>query len=101
MCDANGAPCLFPFTYLGVEYTECTTANANEAWCYTDLSNHWGNCDCSGKLRGHGIDLHVSAICASHSCNHSLMNSRASLISLILCYGDYGSGPSNNYGGSR
>jgi len=44
---AEGAQCVFPFVYNGVTYNECTTANHDQAWCYTDLAKkQWGNCDC-------------------------------------------------------
>eukprot|EP00873_Tetraselmis_striata_P024741 jgi/Tetstr1/445005/TSEL_032813.t1 len=40
-----GAPCAFPFRYDGVEYTRCTAAGHDQAWCYT-ASGAWGNCGC-------------------------------------------------------
>ena len=39
----TGESCRFPFTYRGVEYTECTpVANNGIPWCYT--SSGFGNC---------------------------------------------------------
>ena len=47
-------PCVFPFTFSGVTYTECTKANFDHLWCSTKvddngnfIQNHWGNCDIS------------------------------------------------------
>ena len=35
----EGTPCAFPFTYDGVEYTACTTANNNGVpWCAGEAS---------------------------------------------------------------
>merc|ERR1719253_63732 len=48
--DAGGAPCLFPFTYNGKEYTECTTIDSGDRglpWCFTDPRNKWGTCTCT------------------------------------------------------
>jgi len=48
-----GKPCIFPFTYLGKEYHECTTYNAPDKrpWCSTEVdeigmhqSNTYGVC---------------------------------------------------------
>ena len=45
-----GTLCMFPFTYEGTEYNDCTTANHNGVrWCYTALTKpngayRWGNC---------------------------------------------------------
>jgi len=72
-CDATGkpqAPCLFPFTYLGVEHKECISFSpfglTKRPWCYTDTEKNraamewnpgmetvqtkpseWGFCDCT------------------------------------------------------
>ncbi len=48
-----GDNCSFPFTYKGVEYSSCTTVEAENAWCYT-VSNAgpnspWGTCTPCGK----------------------------------------------------
>merc|ERR1712111_30942 len=46
-------PCIFPFTYRGLEYNTCTTDNSETStpWCATAVSgnveviiNNWGNC---------------------------------------------------------
>uniref|UniRef100_F6TGD6 C-type mannose receptor 2 n=1 Tax=Ciona intestinalis TaxID=7719 RepID=F6TGD6_CIOIN len=48
--NAGGDPCLFPFTFMGVSYSDCTTAGRsdNQKWCAT-TSNYakdfiWGIC---------------------------------------------------------
>uniref|UniRef100_H2YKL9 C-type lectin domain-containing protein n=1 Tax=Ciona savignyi TaxID=51511 RepID=H2YKL9_CIOSA len=48
--NAGGDPCLFPFTFMGVSYSTCTTAGRsdNQKWCAT-TSNYakdfiWGIC---------------------------------------------------------
>ena len=48
--SANGAPCVFPFTYKGTTYTKCTSVDHSQAWCRTSkkYANQWGNCDCGG-----------------------------------------------------
>jgi hypothetical protein len=45
----EGSTCVFPFTYNGVQYYQCTTAdNGNTPWCSLDstYSSRWGNCVC-------------------------------------------------------
>ena len=46
-----GAPCVFPFTYNGVTYTDCTSVDDGQAWCSTatdddgnHINNFWGYC---------------------------------------------------------
>ena len=53
--NAGGDPCLFPFTFMGVSYTECTTAGRSDnlKWCAT-TSNYakdfiWGICPEPGE----------------------------------------------------
>merc|ERR1719253_1558702 len=49
--NADGAPCMFPFTYKGVQYNECTSTDSgdqNKPWCWTDAaSTKWGSCECT------------------------------------------------------
>ncbi len=45
----EGSICVFPFTYRGTIYTECTTQNNGDVpWCYTtsspQIDHIWGNC---------------------------------------------------------
>ena len=56
-CEAK---CAFPFTYQGIEYTECTTVGLQyrnfRPWCMTNAANRqtWVNCNCTsmdGKPR--------------------------------------------------
>lgn len=46
--NANGAMCVFPFTYLEVTYYECTAQNNPDPWCATTADytrdKQWGNC---------------------------------------------------------
>jgi len=41
-----GQCCSIPFTYKGVKYASCTTANHNRLWCSLDATykGKWGNC---------------------------------------------------------
>lgn len=56
VCDTrkttNGGCCVFPFTYRGEDYFECTTKHLGVEWCatiadYDKNSNKWG--ECAGK----------------------------------------------------
>ena len=47
----EGTACVFPFTYDGVEYYQCTYKNSPTPWCATKLDpngtvivNNWGDC---------------------------------------------------------
>ncbi|XP_069049443.1 protein sel-1 homolog 1 isoform X2 [Lepisosteus oculatus] len=48
---ADGEPCLFPFLFLGKEYSECTTEGRGDGrlWCATtydyDRDKRWGFCE--------------------------------------------------------
>ena len=49
----TGLDCVFPFSYKGIEYSACTTAdNTGLPWCSTSLDHRgqyingrWGNCN--------------------------------------------------------
>lgn len=52
LCTAKGKPCLFPFTYLGTQFTGCTLESDNKPWCATEIDKtnggevvEWGYCD--------------------------------------------------------
>jgi len=52
----TGDKCVFPFTYKGVEYYQCTYADSPTPWCATQVdnagivvTNRWGDCD-TGSL---------------------------------------------------
>ena len=42
----SGKYCSIPFTYKGVTYYSCTTADHNKPWCSLDLvyKGNWGDC---------------------------------------------------------
>ena len=44
----KGVCCVFPFTYKGKKYFNCTTKSHNREWCATtknyDKDGAWGNC---------------------------------------------------------
>lgn len=51
----TGDPCVFPFTYKGVDYLECTYQDSPTPWCATMvdfsgkvITNRWGDCDTTG-----------------------------------------------------
>ena len=54
----NGLPCVFPFTYDNVTYTECTSVVRGRPWCSTDDGRGWGFCQdvrlVSGRTLGEG-----------------------------------------------
>jgi len=48
--DAGGAPCQFPFSYKGTQYSACTTKDSGDRglpWCYTTKAGKWGTCTCT------------------------------------------------------
>ncbi|XP_020904503.1 72 kDa type IV collagenase [Exaiptasia diaphana] len=51
--NANGANCVFPFTYNKKTYTNCININHPYKWCSTtsnyDKDKKWGNCIPKGK----------------------------------------------------
>ncbi|MEQ2212608.1 hypothetical protein XENOCAPTIV_002311 [Xenoophorus captivus] len=56
--NAAGAPCVFPFTFLGKEYDSCTTEGRNDGyrWCATtrnfDVDKKFGFCPSRGSKTG-------------------------------------------------
>lgn len=53
--NGNGAPCKFPFTFLGEKYDGCTTQGRDDGyrWCATtenyDTDKSYGFCPETGK----------------------------------------------------
>merc|ERR1712244_158593 len=51
-CETTtGSTCVFPFTYKGVSYSQCTYADSSLPWCATAtdssgavVTNNWGDC---------------------------------------------------------
>lgn len=70
--ETDNGECVFPFTYQGVEYIDCTTAGHDQPWCYTDSSNtSWGNCKPYSDIYSN-INASKERICsdsATHVCN--------------------------------
>ena len=59
MCRGSETPCAFPFSYVGVQYNECSAVGIQYSgfrlWCATKpgpFSTHrqWVLCNCSGKF---------------------------------------------------
>lgn len=52
--NSEGAPCVFPFTFLGVKHDSCTSAGRGDGkiWCATtasyDEDRKWGFCPDQG-----------------------------------------------------
>ena len=65
----HGKKCVFPFTFKGVTYTDCTKrSNYGVFWCSTKtdregnyLPNYWGNCDIETCLGTYNILFLISA----------------------------------------
>ena len=50
----GGASCVFPFTYRGKSYSQCTTVDRKQSWRATqsgDVGSHnkWGHCICNSS----------------------------------------------------
>nr|1J7M_A Chain A, MATRIX METALLOPROTEINASE 2 [Homo sapiens] len=54
--NSGGAPCVFPFTFLGNKYESCTSAGRSDGkmWCATtanyDDDRKWGFCPDQGWI---------------------------------------------------
>ena len=60
----EGAPCQFPFTHNGVEYTNTCVFQQRRfwyesfSWCYTNLtSGEYGHCDFATECATTGTDV--------------------------------------------
>ena len=60
----NHAPCVFPFIYDGMKFTECTYKGCkhNKVWCATtsnyDKDKKWGHCQTDSDVTADCIDRH-------------------------------------------
>ena len=65
----SNRPCVFPFTFKGKSYNNCTTVDSisGKAWCAVDIQPftevphdglHWG--DCESHCPGAGLTLQIS-----------------------------------------
>ncbi|XP_065829413.1 uncharacterized protein [Oscarella lobularis] len=75
-CEAK---CAFPFTYQGIEYTECTTVGLQyrnfRPWCMTNAANKqtWVNCNCTST----DDTIQVNGTCEMYSGGDVCHSSRA------------------------
>ena len=53
VATALGKPCIFPFTYKGTTYKQCTGDAHTTLWCSTTslYNKQWGNCQPIGTVR--------------------------------------------------
>merc|ERR1711936_1343353 len=75
----SGKACIFPFTYQGRSYSECTTAGGfPQAWCATAINiygshqatGQWGYCDssCPGSTSGSATTTTTTTTTATGPC---------------------------------
>jgi len=54
--NSDGAPCVFPFVFDGIEYNSCTDNGYSKTWCATtdnfNRDQKWSDCDANDKPRG-------------------------------------------------
>ncbi|XP_065829429.1 uncharacterized protein [Oscarella lobularis] len=71
--------CAFPFTYQGIQYTECTTVGLQyrnfRPWCMTNAANKqtWVNCNCTST----DDTIQVNGTCEMYSGGEVCHSSRA------------------------
>ena len=94
---AQGAACVFPFTYNGKKYNSCTTVNnSNKRWCATEsvYKSQWGNCDCGMRnillavfeCRSLSVDVLVAKVSSCVSCDDRGVDVLCLAIScLVVC----------------
>jgi hypothetical protein len=80
----DGSACIFPFSYHGVSYTDCTPADSSntQAWCSTHTAPFWGNCAAPAAA--------LTAASAKQCKNY--FTSRAP-VTAVLGQGEAGEGP--------
>jgi alkaline phosphatase D len=80
LANTNGSgpyvnECMFPFTYQGVEYSDCTSIdNAGIDWCYYNSANGQGNCQPKSDMvvptaRSTSTKLNICSGQAMHVCS--------------------------------
>lgn len=83
--NSEGAPCMFPFIFLGKSYDACTTSGRNDGkmWCSTtksfDEDRKWGFCPDQGDQSLCLFNLDVKYTVNAPLC-HSLTNNIALLV---------------------
>ena len=69
----KGKPCVFPFSYKGVNYTKCTDVDHSMHWCSTNtdenghhIGGKWGDCKRTDRSCFEGMEVQHSI--ALQSC---------------------------------
>lgn len=75
---ASGEPCLFPFLFLGKEYSDCTTEGRGDGrlWCATtydyEHDKKWGFCESEvlfhNEVGGVCFSCSVHCVCVNDNC---------------------------------
>lgn len=88
--NSEGAPCVFPFIFLGNKYDSCTSAGRNDGklWCAStssyDDDRKWGFCPDQGNStsQSHAMEQHKE-----HKDGTTLVTIAFSYLALLSVYG--------------
>jgi hypothetical protein len=90
LVSCNNSACVFPFTYRGVEYTDCTNADyGSKYWCATGPSSSefsWVECECEVKYETTSVDaapLHVRGLAEFASFKIGQSNMKPGQLNII------------------